>query len=201
MVTQLLPFVPAHLRNTTEFLEKLSEQFPAGFERGTILFSVDVVNLYGSIPTHEAIDATIRLLNHHKECIGAFGLDVNSIRVLLDHCLANNFVRFGQAYFRQTEGIAVGSRIAPPLAIVFMHTLESLFLAAPRLQPSLYLRYVDDVFGVWPHGKASLLEYFFFLNTIHPSIKFMIEHTGDTGELAFLDKKKNSHHRLRSIHQ
>ena len=83
----------------------------------------------------------------------------------------------------------MGSRVAAPLVIVFMHALESMFLAAPRLQATLYLRYIDDVFGVWTHGRAALLEYFNFLNTIHPTIQFIIEHTGDTGELAFLDTK------------
>ena len=189
VVTQLLPFVPAHLKNTSQFLDKLSEQYPAGFGQATILFSVDVINLYGNIPINEAIDATMCLLTHHKERVETFGLDSDSIRRLLEHGLTNNFVRFGQSYFRQAEGIAMGSRVAPPLAIVFMHALETLFLAAPRLQPSLYVRYVDDVFGVWQHGKESLLEYFTFLNTIHPKVKFTIEHTSDTGELAFLDSK------------
>ena len=160
-----------------------------GFEENTILFSVDVVNLYGNIPITEAIDGAMHLLDHHKETIQTFGLDLASIRKLLEHCLTNNYVRFGQEYFRQTQGIAMGSRVAPPLAIVFMHTLESLFLAAPRLQPSLYVRYIDDVFGVWTHGRAALIDYFNFLNTVHPTIKFTLEHTGDTGVLAFLDTK------------
>ena len=90
---------------------------------------------------------------------------------------------------RQTQGIAMGSRVAPPLAIVFMHALESMFLATSRLQPSLYVRYIDDVFGVWTHGRAALTEYFDFLNTVHPTIKFTMEHTADSGELAYLEIK------------
>ena len=65
-----------------------------------------------------------------------------------------------------------------------MHTLESMFLATQRLQPD-----IDDVFGVWTHGKEALFEYFNFLNTAHPSIKFTVEHTADTGSLDFLDTK------------
>ena len=189
VITQLLPYVPAHLKNTSQFLDKLTAQYPDGFEEGTILFSVDVVNLYGNIPTSEAIDGAMNLFDHHKDSIETFGLDATSIRKLLEHCLTNNIVRFGQEYFRQVEGIAMGSRMAPPLAIVLMHALESLFLAAPRLQPSLYVRYIDDVFGVWTHGRAAFLDYFHFLNTAHPTIKFTMEHTGDSGCLAFLDTK------------
>ena len=189
VVTQLLPHVPAHLKNTSEFLDKLRSQYPRRFEEGTILFSIDAVNLYGNIPPSEAIDAAMTLLQHHEQNIDTYGLDLDNIRTLLEHCLTNNFVRFGQNYFRQTQGIAMGSRVAPSLAIVFMHALESMFLCAPRLQPSMYVRYIDDVFGAWTQGKAALLDYFQFLNTTHPTIKFTIEHTSDTGELAFLDTK------------
>ena len=154
-----------------------------------MLFSVDVVNLYGNIPTAEAIDATMNLLEHHASSVNMFGLEPAGTRKLLEHCLTNNFVRFGDTYYRQTDGIAMGSRVAPPLAIVFMNALESMFLAAPRLQPSMYVRYIDDVFGVWTHGIDALMDYFNFLNTTHPTIKFTIDHTGNTGSLAFLDTK------------
>ena len=189
VITQLMPHVPAHLKNTTQFLDKLRSQYPLGFEQGTIIFSIDVVNLYGNIPPSEAIEATMTLLHHHRQDINTFGLELDNVRPLLEHCLKNSYVRFGHNYFRQSQGIAMGSRVAPPQAIVFMHALETMFLAAARLQPSLYVRYIDDVFGVWTHGKANLLDYFIFLNTIHPTIKFTIEHSGDTGELAFLDSK------------
>ena len=77
----------------------------------------------------------------------------------------------------------MGSRVARGARTsnsVYECTLESLFLAAPRLPPFFYVRYIDDVFGVWTHGKDALLEYFNILNSIHPTIRFTIEHTGDT---------------------
>ena len=57
VINQLLPFVPAHLKNTTQFLDKVREKYPEGFEPGTILFSVDVLNLYGNIPVEDGIQA------------------------------------------------------------------------------------------------------------------------------------------------
>ena len=189
IITQLLPYVPAHLKNTTQYLETVNTRFPAGFKSGTILFSIDVVNLYGNIPTAEAIDACMTLLNVHSADVNTFGLQLTDIKQLLEHCLNNNFVRFGDKLYRQSSGIAMGSRVAPPLAIVFMHALESMFLGSARHQPSLYLRYIDDVFGVWEHGLEELLEYFNFLNSVHPSIKFTLEHSANTGFIPFLDTK------------
>ena len=63
-----------------------------------------------------------------------------------------------------------------------------LILGSPRLQPSLYLRYIDDVFGVWPHGAEELSTYLDFINTVHPSIKFTAERSDMNGGcLPFLD--------------
>ena len=65
----------------------------------------------------------------------------------------------------------MGSPLSPILADIFMEEFEA---SAPRsadLQPSLCLRYVDDTFVVWPHGRDSLQD----LNEQHSSIKFTME--------------------------
>ena len=69
-----------------------------------------------------------------------------------------------------------------------MGKVEDLILGSPRLQPSLYLRYIDDVFGVWPHGAEELSTYLDFINTVHPSTKFTAERSDTNGGcLPFLD--------------
>ena len=37
-----------------------------------------------------------------------------------------------------------------------MHVIESLILSSPGDQPVLYLRYIDDILGVWTHGAREL---------------------------------------------
>ena len=191
IITQLLVFVPAHLTNTFDYLQRLSAQFPSGLPAGSIVFSVDVSNLYGSIPTSEAIEATLKLIEKHLDKIDTFGLEIPDIEMLLKHCLENNYVRFGHKYFKQTVGVAMGSRIAPPLAIIFMDAVESLLLTSSdaQCQPLAYMRYIDDVLGVWTHGGDKLDEYFRFLNDFHPALKFTIERTDQTadGSIPFLD--------------
>ena len=116
-----------------------------------------------------------------------YGLSTKDVKTLLEHCLTNNFLRFGKQYYHQNSGIAMGNRVAPPLAIVFMGALEERFLAAPRPQPDLYMRYIDDVLAVWTHGADKLDDYFTFLNKVHPSISFTIERTDQLGSIPFLD--------------
>ena len=146
IISQLLAFVPAHLKNTYDFLTCLNQTFPEGVPEDAILFTVDVAYLYGNIPTNEATDSVITLIDKHKDCIDLCGLDLDNVENLLVHCLSNNLFRFGQRYFKQTNGIAMGSRVAPPIAIIFMDAVESMMLSSTDLRPSIYLRYIDDIF-------------------------------------------------------
>ena len=189
IISQLLVFVPAYLKNAYDFLDRLKQTFPRGVPADSILFTVDVANLYGNIPIKEAIESTMKLINKHKEKIDLLSLDLATIEGLLSHCLTNNYVRFGQRYYKQSQGIAMGSRMAPPLAIIFMDAIESMMLSSADLQPSIYMRYIDDIFGVWTHGSHSLDKFLEYLNNFHPSLKFSIERSdhSDKKQIAFLD--------------
>ena len=85
----------------------------------------------------------------------------------------------------------MGSRVAPPLAITFMHAIESLILSSPGYQPVLYLRYIDDILGVWTHGVDTLDRYHTFVNSFHPSLKFTLERTDpvEISRVPFLDTR------------
>ena len=153
------------------------------------MFTVDVNNLYGSIPTAEAIESTIRMIQKHKTKIKLFEFSINDVKSLLEHCLNNNFIRFGNKTYKQSTGIAMGNRIAPPLAILFMHAVESLVLSAERRQPVMYMRYIDDILGIWTHGPEELDDYFEFINSFHPALKFSIDRSDRTPghQIPFLD--------------
>ena len=106
---------------------------------GSIFFSIDVVNLYGSIPVEEAIQAAKEKLEAHAGEIETFGLGKEDICALLDQCLHNNVFSFGDAFFRQKhEGIAMGNPCAPPLAIIFLDKFEQQALTAAALEPDFW---------------------------------------------------------------
>ena len=84
------------------------------FPEGAIFFSVDVVNLHGSIPIDEAIEAVKGKLERHGQDIDTYGLTYDDICVLLDQCLNGNVFSFGNSYYRQKLGRAMGNRRWPP---------------------------------------------------------------------------------------
>ena len=153
-----------------------------------ILFSVDVVNLYGSIPLDEAMDAVREALESHLDDVDMCGLSVDQVCNLLEQCLTNNVFRFGDEYFLQKQGVAMGNPVAPVVAILFMHRFESRALQNATIKPAFLVRYIDDFAGVWEGGKESLLEFVRYLNGIDRRIQFTCEMTEEgAGSVPMLD--------------
>ena len=67
-----------------------------------------------------------------------------------------------------------------------MEEFETSAFRSGHLQPNPWLRYVDDTFVVWPHGKDTLQDFLKYLNEQHSSIKFTME-VEEEGKISFLD--------------
>ena len=128
-------------------------------------------------------------LETHKKDIDMLDLEVGDIRNLLEHVLGNNVFEFGNTQFRQTTGIATGNNFAPPLAVLFMADLEEKAINTYERKPEMYRRYIDDCIMKWHHGPDELQNFIQHLNSIHPRIKFTMEHSDMTNNntINFLD--------------
>ena len=79
----------------------------------------------------------------------------------------------------------MGTKMAPAYANIFMDAIETSFLSSSPLKPSIYFRYINDIFLIWPHGNDSLTHFLEHANNIHQNIKFTHERSKTT--LPFLD--------------
>ena len=79
----------------------------------------------------------------------------------------------------------MGSSLSPVLANVYMEYLEEMALRSTFLKPSMWPRYVDDTFLLWPH-QVDVQALMNHVNSIHPSIQFIMEKEQDN-KLSFLD--------------
>ncbi|CAM5072920.1 unnamed protein product [Natator depressus] len=166
---------PSYLRDTTDFLRKL--QYISDLPENTILATMDVEALYTNIP--------------HKDGLQAIGNGIpdnvvaNLVAELCDFVLTHNYFTFGDNVYLQISGTAMGTRMAPQHANIFMADLEQSFLSSHPLMPLLYLRYVDDIFIIWTHGKEVLEEFHHDFNNFHPTINLSLDQS--TQEIHFLD--------------
>ena len=62
----------------------------------------------------------------------------------------NNFV-FNDEHFLQQRGTAMGTRMAPAFANLFMGEFEKNAISGYADKPYLWYRYIEDIFMVWTH--------------------------------------------------
>ena len=91
--------------------------------------------------------------------------------------LKRNVFEFGADHYVQVSGTAIGTKMAPSYANIFMAQLEARILGGAALKPMEFWRYIDDCFMIWQHGEVELLRFFEMLNSFHPSIQFTYEYS------------------------
>eukprot|EP00061_Rhincodon_typus_P018319 g47443.t1 len=105
--------------------------------------------------------------------------------VVLQHFTLNNF-SFNSSHFLQTKGMAMGTRMGPSYACLFVGYVEqSLLHCYISSIPQLFLRYTDDCISGASCSCEELEQFINFTNTFHPKFKFTWT-ISDTS-LSFLD--------------
>ena len=79
----------------------------------------------------------------------------------------------------------MGTRVAPSYANIFMERFEETYVYTHRLRPFIWLRFIDDVWGIFRGKETEYQEFFKDINSKHPSIKFTEEHSKE--KVIFLD--------------
>ncbi|XP_066911610.1 uncharacterized protein [Clytia hemisphaerica] len=175
--------VKSFVKDTNDFLKKLSSL--PNLPSDTILCTADVVGLYPSIPHEDGLESLRRAFDSRDEKT----ISTSSLLELSKCVLENNIFEHNSEVFKQKQGTAIGTKMAPNYAILFMSDLEEKILdSAPHnLKPLVWWRYIDDIFFLWQHGEESLKLFFDHLNSdeTHKSVKFTFEYSNTS--INFLD--------------
>ena len=164
----LVQTTQSFIKDTTHFLSKLEQlgQLPAN----SLLVTLDVSSLYTNIPHNEGISACRHFLDTRDRNSSTVGTETlcDLIRMILT---MNNFT-FNDRHYLQMHGTAMGTRMAPSYANLFLAKFETDALSRAPYQPHTWWRYIDDIFMIWTHSVDDLHAFTSYLNTIHPTIKF-----------------------------
>ena len=79
----------------------------------------------------------------------------------------------------------MGTKCAPTYANLVLGVVEQEFLATRSKKPRCFLRFIDDIFGVWPYSQTELVEFVDAFNSLYESLKLTLE--SSTQEVVFLD--------------
>ena len=135
--------------------------------KGTILCTIDV-GLYPNIPHDEVLAFLKDFLDSRVDK----QVTTDILIELAELVLKNNIFEFFDKTYKQIRGTAIGTKFAPPYAVLFIAALEEKILSKVKKKPSVWWRYIDDMFFIWEHGEESLKEFINEINSFHPTIKF-----------------------------
>ncbi|EYB97657.1 hypothetical protein Y032_0139g2146 [Ancylostoma ceylanicum] len=182
LLSPLLSYVGAHIVNSEEFINAIKQ---CRAPKSACYVSYDAVSLYTNVNNDAAIKTVLQLANTHSKEVSMCGFAVNDIEILLEATLACNVFRFNNNFYAQRRGLAMGIRIAPLLAIVYLDHIEKASLTNGII---LYKRYIDDVFAIGS-SSSELAATLANLNAKDENIKFTVEEPDRDGFLPFLNVK------------
>ena len=157
------------------------------FESKLVMASFDIESLFTNISLQETID--LRVENLFQDRTHVDNLSKDSFRELLIRTMSESFILFDQEFYKEHDGVAMGSLLGPALANVFLCYHENILLqnCPSKFKPVIYRRYVDDTFVLF-RSKHHVGKFRNCLNLQHRNIKFISE-TENENSISFLDIK------------
>jgi len=147
----LLPLVRSHIKNSTTLISQL-KQLP--LPTGAKIFTADAVSMYTNIDTTLGIDAIRQFLITNENDLPT-NFPVQLFLNILETVMRNNIFSFGETYWIQEAGTAMGTPSACAYATLSYGHYENESILNNFQDNLLFYRcYIDDVFGMWsPNGN------------------------------------------------
>mmetsp|Transcript_2945 Transcript_2945/g.4409 ORF Transcript_2945/g.4409 Transcript_2945/m.4409 type:complete len:645 (-) Transcript_2945:37-1971(-) len=143
---QVANTLTSYLKSSFDLVE-IFKTFRLPPNRRCRLFTADATSMYTNIDTEAATQAIHDYIMNNSHLFPTVPLVplVEAIDILMN----TNVFQFGDTFWLQLTGVAMGAPPAPNIATISYGTHEENFL--PKFQANLgfYKRYIDDVFGVW----------------------------------------------------
>ena len=144
--------------------------------------------MYSNIPIEEGIKAFEEELEKRENKMVPTEYYVKLLKLVLE----SNIFEFNREYYIQLLGTAMGTRVAPTYANIFMAKLEKFMLenCSPELAELVlcWKRFIDDIFFIFSGSYEELEKFLQYLNSVHPTIKFDdFEHDKTENSCNFLD--------------
>ena len=159
--------IPSYIEDTPDILryfEKINEEETLPENAKPV--SIDIKSMYSNIPIEEGLEAFKEELDKREDKT----IPTEFILKLLKLVLESNIFEFDREFFIQLLGTAMGTRVAPTYANLFMAKLEKFMLENCPVNLSQFIkcwkRFIDDIFIIFT-GSYEELEDFQFSTPYH----------------------------------
>jgi hypothetical protein len=179
----LVPEIPSFLQDTPDLLRHFQSLNTKQIPPNAFPVSIDVTGLYSNIPLTEGIKCFEDALNTRKYKT----IPTSLLLTLLTLVLTLNIFKFGDRIFQQLMGTAMGTRVAPTFANIFMAMIDTKISNCGKEHIHLSKRFIDDVFIIWTDTEEQFLNFMDEINNLHDTIKFTHSYDLNEKSMTFLD--------------
>ena len=131
--------LPCYIRDSTDFVGNLQSLPP--LPSTARMFTADAIGMYTNIDTNHAISVLPGILPATPRG--------HALLAALKIIMTRNTFKFGDTFWHQLHGTAMGSPPAPPYATLYYAVNEQYLLHRYKKHLLFYRRFIDDVFGIW----------------------------------------------------
>lgn len=146
---KLKPLIKTYIKDSKELLTKLHEL--GALPSNARIFTADANSMYTNIDTDHAIEViTAWLTNLSNTHQLPYGYPLPAVLEAMELVMRNNIFEWGDLYFLQLLGTAMGTSAACMWATIYfaIHEMGTLIPTYER-QLLLFLRFIDDMIGIW----------------------------------------------------
>ena len=132
-----------------------------------LVFKMDIKSLYTVITNDEGLVSLEYFLDKRK----VKDPPTDTLVRMAELVLTLNTSEFKDKYYKQVGSVAMGSRLGPNYACLFVGYVEERMLAEyTGRKPDLYKRYMDDVAGAAWGSEQDLQQFLDFASKYHPKL-------------------------------
>ena len=141
-----------YIKNSLELKTLLMQVSP--LPPGARLFTADATSVYTNINTPMALIEISQYIHQREKRFSTIPTD--ALAEALAIVMKNNVFRFGDTFWLQKTGTAMGTPPAPTYANLFFAIHENRILPKYTSNLLTYKRYIDDIFGIWVPSNSAI---------------------------------------------
>ncbi len=203
----LLTLIPSYIESSQQLIHQLEYQ---SFPEDCFICCADIESLYPNIPIDIGIIYVTKAIRRLSYSLPGANVPLRDDRTyvefiiqLMTWVLRNNYFKFGNQWFLQLQGTAMGTPLAVPFACLFVAQIEyELFHPSNAIDalptPLFYKRYIDDIFYI-ARTKLEAQQFFQRFDSVVSTIRCGAL-TIDSSSGIFLDVEVYKGSRFNSSH-
>jgi hypothetical protein len=182
---RVIHLCPAYLKDSWQLLREL-KNLPS-LPPDAICFTADAVSMYTNIDNTHGIETIGRWFALHKSDM-PYNFPTLKILEGLDIIMRNNVFSFGNRFFKQANGTAMGTPCACSYATIYYSYHEETALLQPGIAPIFYRRLIDDAYVILDNTLHGYNQFMTAMNSFgEDGARLVWESPGPGRAVDFLD--------------